>query len=130
VLFSATPNFSRRLKDAFGVESRNSIFLYDKATSSVSNVLIDQSSGIFDFYYPRRDKAGNLYFIAAKNQSNGGNYQWFLIRALANGKQVEVLANLPPSMKFDFARNTGEIYVADKFGDELIFRRLATLAAH
>lgn len=130
VLFHATPNFYRRIKDAFGKESRNALFLYGKDTSSVSIINIDQSSGIFDFYSPQRDKAGNLYFIAAKARPGGGNFLWFLVRANRDGKQVDVLTELPISMGFDISRNTGDIYVTDKEGEELVIRRLTAHAAH
>lgn len=130
VLFDAIPNFSKRFKDAFGVESRGALFLYDKPTSKISTIAVDQSSGIFNFSDAQRDKAGNLHFIAAKNRPGGGNYLWFLVRTTPEGKQAEILADLPISMAFDIAQNTGEIYVSDKAGEELIFRRLPILAAH
>ena len=129
VLFSATPNFDKRFKDSQGKESRNALFLYDKVVGHVSPIRIDQSSGIFDFSGPQRDSAGNLYFIAAKVKP-GGSFLWFLIRADKAGAEAEVLAELPISMKFDIARNTGEIYVMDKEGKELTFRRLVVPAEH
>jgi len=129
VLFSATPNFDKRFKDAQGKESRDALFSLDKVTGRLSHLPIDQRSGIFNFSDPLRDWAGNLYFIAAKVRA-GGNYLWFLVRANGDGTQAEVLTELPISMEFDIAGNTGEIYVMDKEGKELIFRRLAVLAAH
>lgn len=130
VLFNATPNFNKTIKDAFGQSARNALFFYEKVEAKVSIIPIDQTSGIFDFYGPQRDKMGNFYFVAAKNRPGGGHYLWYLIRTNAEGKQADVLAELPISMKFDIARNTGKIYVTDKEGKELIFRRLAVLAAH
>lgn len=130
VLLSATPNFNKRQKDALGVESRNALFLYDKANGSISNISVDQSSGIFDFTKPKRDKAGNLYFVSAKAPPGGGNYIWFLMRATSEGKQPIVLTSMQISMSFDIARNTGEIFVMDRAGEELIFRRLTIQAAH
>jgi Tol biopolymer transport system component len=127
VLFSATPNAGKRIKDAFGKEGRNAIFTYDKATASVLPIPIDQSSGIFDFMSPQRDPSGSLYFIAATDV--GGRYHRFLARANPEGKQVELLSKRLNVSKFDIARNTGEIYVMDLDGKELIFRRLATQAA-
>lgn len=126
VLFSATNSG----KDAFGVTARNALFLYEKATGYISPVNIDQRSGIFDFISPQRDQAGNLYFISAKARSGGGNYLWSLVRTNRDGQQAEILTDLPISMRFCIAKSTGEIYVMDKKGEELIFRRLAVRAAH
>lgn len=126
VLFSATnPG-----KDIFGVSTRNALYLYDKPTRQISLFNIEQSSGIFDFYPPQRDKTGNLYFISAKANPGGGNYLWYLVRTNREGKQAEILTELPISMRFSIAKNTGEIYVMDKKGEELIIRRLSAQAAH
>jgi len=130
VLFSATPNFDKRFKDAQGKESRSALFSLDKTTGRLSHLPIDQRSGIFNFSNPLRDRAGNINFIAAKASPSGGNYLWFLVRVNVDGTQMEMLTELPISMRFDIAGNTGEIYVMDKEGKELIFRRLAVLAAH
>lgn len=126
VLFSATsPD-----KDAFGVTTRNALIRYDKATKLLSLINIDQSSGIFDFYQPIRDRMGNLYFIAAKEKPRGGNYLWFLIRANSAGRQIEIIDSLLISMPFSIAKKTGEIYVMDKIKNELIIRRLPTRAEY
>lgn len=130
VVFSAIPNFSKRIKDAFGVESRNALFLYNKSSGQISIIPVDQSSGIFNFSDVRRDKAGNLYFVASKSSPGSSHYQRLLIRTNPEGKQAETLAGLAISMTFDIARHTGEIYVTDKVGEELVFRRLASLAVH
>ena len=130
VLFRATPNFDKRFKDAQGKVSRDALFSLDKETGRLSHLPIDQRSGIFNFLNPLRDRAGNMYFIAAKASPSGGNYLWFLVRANGDGMQAEVLTELTISMRFDIAGNTGEIYVMDKEGKVLIFRRLAVLAAH
>lgn len=126
VLFSATNSG----KDAFGVTTRNALFLYEKATGYVSLLDIDQSSGIFDFISPQRDQTGNLYFISAKAGPGGGNYLWSLVRSNRDGRRAEILTDLPISMRFSIAKKTGEIYVMDKKGEELIIRRLAVRAAH
>lgn len=103
VLFSATPNFDKRFKDAQGKESRSALFSLDKTTGRLSHLPIDQRSGVFNFSNPLRDLAGNMYFIAAKASPSGGNYLWFLVRANADGTQMETLAELPISMRFDIA---------------------------
>ncbi|UCV26983.1 TolB family protein [Ferribacterium limneticum] len=130
VLFHATPNFSKHIKDAQGKESRNALFMYELATGRMSLLAIDQSSSIFDFSNPLRDSLGNLYFVSAKANPGGGNYLWYLVRTNREGKQAEILTELPISMRFSIAKNTGEIYVMDKKGEELIIRRLSAQAAH
>jgi Tol biopolymer transport system component len=129
VVFSATSNYDRRIKDAFGKESRSALFRYDKASGNVAPIIIDQSSGIFDFYGPKRDGKGDLYFVSAKARPGGGHYLWFLVRSDMAGKQPVILTELPISMGFDIARNTGEIFVMDKDGEALIIRKLAARAA-
>jgi len=130
VVFSATPNFDRRIKDAFGREARNTLFRYDKASQTMAPIVVDQSSGIFDFSSPKRDAKGNLYFISAKERPMGGHYLWFLVRSNRVGKQPTILTELLISMDFDIAKNTGEIFVMDKEGETLIVRKLSERAAH
>ena len=129
VLFSAIPRFDKRFKDALGQESENTLFVWDKATKIIAPIKVDQSSGIFDFSRPQRDRAGNLYFIAAKARP-GGHYLWYLVRSDKTGNRPELLTELPISMEFDIARKTGDIYVMDKDGKELIIRRLSIKAAN
>lgn len=120
------------LRDAFGKQARASLFVYDKLQGSIIKLKIDQSGGFFDFYSPRRDRVGNLYFVAAntpKRGSSGGSYVWFLVKADTEGKNLLPLTELPIGLGFDIAQNTNEIYVMDKSGPELIFRKLAVKAA-
>ncbi len=126
VLFSATS----KTTDAFGKKSRNALFLYDKAGGSISQIQVDQSSGIFDFSCPRRDMAGNLYFKASKARPDGGNYLSYLIRSSPDGRAIQYLAQMPISLGFDIARNTGAIFALGTDGEELIFQRLAAQAVH
>ena len=130
LIFSATPNYKRSLKDAFGVETRNALFRYRKKDDHIVPVRIDQSIGIFDFYGPSRDKKGHIYFVAAQAKPGGGNYLWFLVRATPDGTSPAALVELPISMGFDIARRTGEIWVMDRLGDELVVRRLGMPADH
>ena len=130
VLFSAIPNFNKRFKDALGQESENTLFLYDKETKNIAPIKIDQSTGIFDFSRPKRDITGNLYFISASARPGGGHYLWYLVRSDKAGNRPELLTELPISMEFDIARKTGDIYVMDKDGKELIIRKLSIKAAY
>lgn len=130
VLFHATPSYKKSIKDAQGKEGRNALFIYELSSGLLSLLPVDQSSGIFDFHDPLRDSAGNLYFISAKANPGGGYYLWFLVRTNREGKQAEILTELPISMCFGIAKNTGEIYVMDRKGEELIIRRLSAQAAH
>lgn len=125
------------IKDA----SKSTLYLYDKQNGNVAPISIKnnsgvfdfsspQNSGIFEFSSPQRDKLGNLFFIAAKARPGGGNFLWFLFATIGNGGNPVALTELPIALKFDIAKNTGEIYVMDKTGEELIIRKLATTAAH
>lgn len=113
-----------------GYRAGNYLMSYNKATGSLAPVKVDQSSGIFNFYSPQRDKEGNLYFEAAKERPGGGNYLWFLFTSAPDGSHPSVLTALPIGCQFDIAKNTGEIYVMDMDRKELTIRRLTTLAAH
>jgi|GEM_PF-4407670 len=129
LVFSATPNFSKRFKDALGQESNSALFLFDKGIKTVAPIKVDQSSRIFGFFKPRRDRMGNLYFITAKARPGGGNFLWYLVRSDKDGNLPQLLTELPISMGFDIARNTGDIYVMGRNGNELIIRKLAAKAA-
>lgn len=120
----------KEIKDAFGKWGGNTLYLYDRQNGNAVPISMDQSSGIFNFSEPQRDKAGNLYFIAAKKRPGGGNFLWFLFKSTGDGKNPLILSELPISFGFDIAKNTGEIYVMDKIGEEMIIRKLATTAVH
>lgn len=96
----------------------------------LTEIPIDTRSGFLEVSEPLRDKSGNLYLIAAKNRPGGGHFLWFLIRAGPDGSKPIALTELPISMGFSIARHTGEIWVMDRAGDEIVFRRLDGLAAH
>jgi hypothetical protein len=129
VLFNATPR-ARSVQDAFSSNSDMVLFQYDESTSSINRLSIGGSGGIFFFTRPKRDRAGNLYFIAARSRPGGGNYLWFLVRAQSDGANPTLFVELPISMNFDIARKTGEIFVMDLQGAEIVFRRLSEIAAH
>lgn len=130
VLFNATPNFNKRFTDELGEDGRSALFFFHKATKAVVPIKIDQGLGNFNFSRPKRDRAGNLYFISAKARPGGGHYLWYLVRSNKTGNRPELLTELPISMEFDIARKTGDIYVMDKDGKELIIRKLPAKAAY
>lgn len=118
-------------RDASGMLGRwPTLLRFDKATSSITSIRINRNSGLFEFSSPKRDKAGNLYFIAAKLRPGGGNFLWYLARSAADGSAAEILAELPISMRFGIARNTGAIFVMDRDGAEIILRKLDINAIH
>ena len=128
IIFNATPNATKSMKDAFGKEARNALFRL--RVGNLAPIAVDQRNGVFDFYKPQRDKKGNLHFIAAKERPGGGHFLWFLVRAGPDGSTPVVLTELPISMGFGIARRTNEIWVMDRSGEEIVFRRLDGLAAH
>lgn len=119
--------FDRLLKRE---QEQTGLYLYDKASGIITPLQIDQSGGVFNFYEPQRDRAGNVYFKTSTLPPRSSRYKFWLGRATPDGKNPVVLTELPISMSFDIARNTGEIYVMDKQGEEIIFRRLPVLADH
>ena len=143
------PKLLDHYRDA-GTKTQNAIFQYSKTDQRLIPVGIDQSVGLSNIHSlarnlvdamlqpnalmeirsPIRDKAGNLYFVAAKLPPGSGRYQWFVFRANDANKPPIPLTELPIGLGFDLARQTGEIYVMDKQGDEIIFRRLRALANH
>ena len=129
VLFMGIPG-AKNVKDAFSAKTRNTILRYGKTDKRLIPVDIDLSTGLSNIRSPIRDKVGNLYFVAAKLPPGSGRYQWFVFRANDANKPPILLTELPIGLGFDLARQTGEIYVMDKQGDEIIFRRLRALANH
>lgn len=129
VLFGGIPR-AKSIKDAFGAKTQNVILRYSKTDQRLMPTDIDLSIGLSNVLNPVRDKVGNLYFVAAKLPQGSGRYQWFVFRANGADKPPILLTELPIGLNFDLARQTGEIYVMDKQGDEIIFRRLQALANH
>lgn len=129
ILFGAIPG-AKTVKDAFSGKTQNALLRYSMTDAALVPITIDQSSGISLFSHPERDTAGNLYFVAAKLPPGSGRYQWFVFRADATGKAPIALAELPIGLDFELARRTGEIWVMDKLGDEIVFRRLRVVAEH
>lgn len=127
ILFGAIPG-AKTVKDAFGGKTQNVLLRYSMTDAVLAPATIDHSSGISLFSNPERDKAGNLYFVAARLPPGSGRYQWFVFRADAAGKAPVALTELPIGLDFDLVRRTGEIWVMDKQGDEIVFRRLRALA--
>jgi Tol biopolymer transport system component len=119
--------FDRLLKRE---QEQTGLYLYDKASGIIKPLQIDQSGGGVNFYEPQRDRAGNVYFITNTLPPRSSRYKFWLGRATPDGKSPALLTELPIDMGFDIARNTGEIYVMDKQGEEIIFRRLPVLADH
>lgn len=111
-------------------QEQTGLYLYEKASGIINPLPIDQSGGIFNFYAPQRDKAGNVYFRTSTLPPRSSHYKFWLGRVTPDGKNPVILTELPISMDFDIAKNTGEIYVMDKQGEEIIFRRLPVLADH
>jgi hypothetical protein len=128
VLFNATP-MAKSVKDAFSSNTAMTLFLYSETTQNVRSLPIQAGEGVFFFISPMRSRSGNLYFLAAKSRPGGGSYLWCLLRAQADGTKPVILRELPISMGFDMARDTNEIFVADRIGEELVVRRLRDSAA-
>ncbi|SDI12678.1 TolB family protein [Propionivibrio dicarboxylicus] len=103
---------------------------FDIGTSALTMIRVDHRSELFNFSNPKRDKAGNLYFIAAKLRPGGGNYLWYLANSAPDGSNAKIVTELPISMEFCIARNTGAIFVMDRDGAEIILRKLNVTAAH
>lgn len=120
----------------------NYVISFNLATHRLKRLSIEQmrdpvkaalerdGNAIFGFNHLDVDAAGNLYFIAAKLREGGGNYRWFVVKTTPEGQAPAILTELPISMNFDIARGTGEIYVMDKQGDQIVFRRLNVVANH
>ncbi|WP_319244460.1 hypothetical protein [uncultured Propionivibrio sp.] len=119
-------------RDASGLLGRwPTLLKFDKATSAITSIRIDGNSGLFEFSTPKRDRFGNLYFIAAKTRRGGGDFLWYLARSTPDGSVSEILTELPISMRFGIARNTDAIFVMDRDGTEIILRKLdGTAAVH
>lgn len=121
---------SRYFDKTFGEEKdQTGLFVYNKANETLDPLPIDQTAGIFNFYRPRRDRAGNVYFITNTSPPRS-DYKFWLARATPDGKNPRVLTEVAISADFDIAQDTGEIYVMDTQGDEIVFRRLSVRADH
>ncbi|WP_319243607.1 hypothetical protein [uncultured Propionivibrio sp.] len=119
------------LRNAIGSKADGPMLLkFDKSTNALTAIHANRNDGLFDFFAPKRDKAGHLYFIAAKTRRGGGDFQWYLARSTPDGSAIEILTELPISMRFGITRNTGAIFVMDRDGIEIILRKLDVTAAY
>lgn len=132
VVFKATAGKnSREERGANGLVGRwPTLLVFDKATSALSTIRVEPNVALFNFSAPKRDKGGSLYFIAASLRRGGGPYEWYLVRSTSDGRSPQILCELPISMEFSIARNTGAIFVMDRDGTEIILRKLDITAVH
>lgn len=130
ILFRAIPYSGFGVKEG---EARSIFLTFEARYRNLRLFRMDFGKELHQIRTPKRDKAGNVYFVAATvpvDGGNNGNFRWFVFKATPEGKAPAILTELPISMGFDIARNTGEIYVMDKQNDEIVFRRLSVLADH
>lgn len=130
LLFRAIPYSGFGVKEG---EARSIFLTYEAQHRNLRLFRMDFGKELHQIRTPKRDKAGNVYFVAAKVPVGGGssgNFRWFVFKATPEGQAPAILTELPISMGFDIARNTGEIYIMDKRGGEIVFRRLNVIADH
>ncbi|MDR1350977.1 MAG: hypothetical protein LBJ59_09440 [Zoogloeaceae bacterium] len=100
------------------------LYVLNKTTLQLRPVDVDQSNGFFMIYFGDKDAAGNIYFKAAKNRPSGGNFLWFVYRCDAQGNSCIMTRETTIRSWVQVASDTGEIFIDDVVGGEIVFRRL------
>lgn len=105
------------------------LYLYVKENAAIVPLQIDQSNGVFNFYHPRRDRMGNIYFITNTLSSGGGGYARWLGRVSSSEKRVELLKELSVASSFDIARNVGVVFsIENKKGEWMVLKSIHSTA--
>ncbi|MDR2001111.1 MAG: hypothetical protein LBP94_06245 [Zoogloeaceae bacterium] len=116
---------SMRPNPYFRNEEQAGIYVLNKSTLSLRLFEIDQREGFFNLLLGGRDKTGNIYFSTSLERPGGGNFIFTVYRCDANGQHcVRLIHEFYPFGNVDIAYQTGEIFVDDRLGDEIVFRRL------
>ena len=99
------------------------IYALNKESSSLRLLEVDQGEELLDPHLEGLDKSGNIYFTA---NMKGGNYIRTAYRCNAKGQNC---ARLTEEVYFfsnvEIAYQTGEVFVDDRLGNEIVFRRLS-----
>jgi len=105
------------------------IYALNKASLSLRLLEFDQRDGFFNLLLGGKDKAENIYFSTTlKLPKEGGYARWIgtVYRCDANGQHC---ARLSHEIYFDgrvkIAYQTGDVFVDDRLGHEIVFRRLS-----
>jgi len=102
------------------------IYALNKRSLSLREVEVDQGDGFFDLILGGLDKSGNIYFKTSLKRPGGGNFIGTVYRCDAKGRYC---ARLTGEIYFfsnvKIAYETGEVFVDDRLGKEIVFRRLS-----
>jgi dipeptidyl aminopeptidase/acylaminoacyl peptidase len=100
------------------------LYALNKGTRQFRHFNVDQSSGFFQIRFGDKDTTGNIYFIAAKNRPNGGNYLWFVYRCDTQGNNCVAIGETIIGSRVQVASGTGEVFINAVTEGEIIFRQL------
>lgn len=103
------------------------IYALNKKSLSLRLLEVDQRDGFFDLLLGGKDQAGNIYFTASLNRKGrDGGYTCTVYRCDTNGQHC---VRLSREMYFNgnvkIASQTGDVFVDDRLGHEIVFRRLS-----
>lgn len=106
------------------------IYALNKMSLSLRLLEIDQEDGFFDLLLGGVDKDGNLYFKASLEKLGGENSIRTAYRCDAKGQNCARLTQkIYPLGHVAVAHRTGEVFVDDRLGNEIVFRRLSPTIA-
>ena len=97
------------------------LYRIDKKTKAISIIDVHDPENFFEFCSPRYHQSKEIYFISKRKPLQSG---WFLSKAEQDGSNPKVLQELSIVGGFDIAQETGDIFIIDKIGEEIVIKKL------
>lgn len=97
------------------------LYRIEKKTKAISMIDVHDPENFFEFCSPRYRRSKEIYFISKRKSLQSG---WFLSKADQDGSNPKVLQELSIVGGFDIAQETGDIFIIDKIGEEIVIKKL------
>jgi hypothetical protein len=104
------------------------LYALDKTSLQLRQFHIDQQEGFFNIQLRDKDITENVYILTLKRRPGGGNYLRVIYRCNAQGNHCVMLREIPAESGVHAAFQTGEVFINDAIGNEIVFRRLTEKA--
>ena len=97
------------------------LYRIDKKTKAISMIDVHDPENFFEFRSPRYRRSKEIYFISKRKSLQS---EWFLSKADQDGSNPKVLQKVSIVGGFDIAQETGDIFIIDKIGEEMVITKL------
>ena len=126
-IFFSARSLKRLISMRSDSKDQINIYALNKRSLSLREVEVDQGDGFFDLILGGLDKGRNIYFTASMKQPPGRKfYITTVYRCNAKGRHcVRLTEEIYFFSNVKIAYETGEVFVDDRLGNEIVFRRLS-----